>query len=277
MSAGARQPRVVLERRSLASLRRGAAAFRILVALVATAGVAASARLAIAPPAPRVTVVRPQSTYDAAAAFSAEQFARSYLSWGPGTGAGSGRRPASASSDSVSWLEIAATRAAGPDAAGYVVAADTSLHGVVYLELELAARGPGRYALTRYPAFVAAPSPPGAAASLDGAELPALANGQLERVLRRALGHYLDDDRGDLAADLADGAAVSSPTLHLALRQIVRLAAEPTGAVLATLVASDAQGNAYTLTYSVGVVLTGGRWELTSINPGPRSASGPQT
>ena len=277
MNARARNPRVVLERRSLRSLRRGASALRVAIALVAATGVVATTRFAVAPPAPRVTIVRPRPQYDAGGAWAAEQLARGYLTWGP-AGADAGvLQPASANSDSVSWVEVAETHAAGRGVTDYVVAAETSLHGLVYLDLVLETRASGRYALARYPAFVAAPSLTSTAGDLDGSGLPAVTDTQLERVLERALDHYLDADRVDLAADLAAGSVVSPPTLRLALRRIERLAAEPSGAVLATLVATDTEGNAFTLTYRVGLALAGGRWELTSINPDPSSQPGSQT
>ena len=168
-------------------------------------------------------------------------------------------------------------RTVSPTTTDYVVAADTSLHGVVYLELILDHRATGQYALARYPAFVAPPTSPTASVAGDGSTFPTVTNVQLERVLVRALGHFLDADRVDLAADMAPGVPVSPPPIRLTLDHIERLAVEPTGTVLATLVAMDADGTAYTLTYSVGLAFSAGRWEITSINGDPPAGSGPQT
>jgi len=277
VSARARNPRVILQPRSISSLRRRAGVLRLVVVAAAAAGIVATARLAIAPPAGRITIVRPQSQYDPAGAWAAEQFARECLTWGA-TGAGSAVvQPSPGGSDSVSWTDVASTRDIGRGTTEYLVAVDTSLHGVVYLDLVLARRGPGRYAPTRYPALVAAPDAPSAGTDLDTPALPSVANAQLERVLERALGHYVGADTTDLAADLAPDAVVSPPSLRLALRRIEHLAVEPSGVVLATLVATDAQGNAYTLTYGVGLTFAGDRWELTAINADPSSRSGRQT
>jgi hypothetical protein len=265
MNVRAGGARVVLEPRSLRSLRGAASLLRLAIAAVVLAFVAAGARAAIDPPTPSVRVVRSRPSYDPSGAWAAEQLVRSYLTWGPGTAGDGAVQPAPGSSDSLVWLEIAAARAIGPATTDYVVAADTSLHGVVYVELVLDRRASG-YALARYPAFISAPPAAGGTGAIAQPRLPIVANGQLERVLERALGHYLAGDTVDLAADLAPGASVMPPALRLVLGRVERLSVEPSGAVLATVVALDREGNAYTLSYSVGLTLAAGRWELTSIN-----------
>jgi hypothetical protein len=42
---------------------------------------------------------------------------------------------------------------------------------------------------------------------------------------------------------------------------------EPSGAVLATVVAGDAGGDAFTLAYEISVRALAGRWEITRIEP----------
>ena len=212
-----------------------------------------------------------------AGAWAAEQVARDYLTWGPEGPESASVQPASASTDRLAWVEIAVIRTLGPATTDYVVAADTSLHGVVYLELMLDRRATGQYTLARYPAFVAPPISPSTSGDSEGVGLPTVMNVQLERVLVRGLGHFLDADRVDLAADMAAGVTVSPPPIRLTLNHIERLAVEPSGTVLATLVATDAEGTAYTLTYSVGLAFSAGRWEITSINGDSSTASGPQT
>jgi hypothetical protein len=46
---------------------------------------------------------------------------------------------------------------------------------------------------------------------------------------------------------------------------VVRLAVEPSGVVLATLLAADVRGDLFTLAYEFTLRQIGGRWEITRI------------
>ncbi|MGD0198252.1 MAG: hypothetical protein ABSC56_10160 [Solirubrobacteraceae bacterium] len=213
-------------------------------------------------------VVRPQADNYSAGAWVATQFARRYLTWRSGAAlpGSSEVSPALGTHDAVAWAEVAGSSLAGT-AANFLVAADTSLHGLIYLDIALRRLPGGQYSLAHFPAIVAAPSGSSAGGALDGARLPSVANRALEIVVRRALANYLSGASAELAADLAPGSRIETPGIRLALQAVERLAVEPSGAVLATVVASDGEGDNYTLSYTVAVTLEAGRWELRSINP----------
>jgi hypothetical protein len=70
------------------------------------------------------------------------------------------------------------------------------------------------------------------------------------------LRNYLERSAANLEADLAPGASVTLPTLALRLRDVRALewiAGPGSGAVLATLTATDSHGAAYTLAYELGI------------------------
>ena len=130
----------------------------------------------------------------------------------------------------------------------------------------LTATNDGAAVLTHYPALVAGPVPL-PAHDLDAGALPALANTQAVAMLERALRNYIGGSCQNLAADLAAGAMVDAAEPGLTLRSIQRLAIEPSGAVLATVLAADAGGTEFTLAYTVDLAQFGGRWEITELQP----------
>lgn len=281
--APAPRARVTIESRRLWSLRVSLAATRWLLYAAALAGIAATARNAIAPAAAAPAVSRPAAPVagDAAAAqWFALRFARAYLGWSgdlggheaalvpflaAGTSPDAGLAPAPHTAEAVGWDAIADARPGAAGATEYTVAVGTASGAVRYLALAVGdgARGPR---LLRYPALVGAPVT-GAAASLDGAALPALAEPALAAVLDRALRNYLAASAENLAADLAPGAMVAPVAPGLSLRTVVRLAVAGPRDVLATVVAADATGTTYTLAYEIAVSQLGGRWEITQIEP----------
>jgi len=279
MSSGENQAHVTVQRRRLRSLRITLGATRWVLYAVALVGVASAARNAVAPPrAQRVIEPAPRQS-DVGAEWFALSFARAYLTWSsdPSTRAAAlrpfldgaddpdvGLAPAAGSAEQVSWLAVSGERD-GPDGMhDYTVAAGTGGGGVRYLSVAVAKAPGGAEFLARYPALVTAPTP-ARAGELDGARLPTLNNAAVAAVLDRAARNYVDSSSDNLAADLAGGATVVPVEAGLTLRSLLRLAVEPSGAVIATLLAADARGDLFTLAYEFTVRQIGGRWEITRI------------
>jgi hypothetical protein len=170
------------------------------------------------------------------------------------------------SAEQVRWLAIAGERNGAGGEQDYTVAADTGSGSVRYVEVAVARRTDGSEVLAHYPAFVGGPTP-GRASGLDGAALPTVTDPAVVAVLDRALRNYVGSSEQNLAADLAPGALVDPIALGLSLRDVQRLAVEPSGAVLATVIAGDAGGDAFTLAYEISVKELAGRWEITRIEP----------
>jgi hypothetical protein len=258
---------------------------RHLLVLLSIAGIAASARYAIAPPAPAVasapTGQLPQP--EMAAAAYAVLFARRYLTWsaaepqasasaleafvGPSMEGGAGLQLPSGGEQHVEWAEAVQQRLAAPGEYVYTIAAQTSLAGLVYLTVPIARTASGALALAGYPAFVGAP------ATLP-AELPAhlreVSDPALATVVRRALRNYLAASASELAADLTPDARVSLPTMALTLDGVERLDwAQQGSAVLATVQAQEERGVHYTLAYELDVQLEQGRWEISAVQTDP--------
>jgi hypothetical protein len=272
---------VVVQTRSMRSLRWSLGLTRWLLYALVAVGVLADIRFALLPPAPRMLVRVVQDVNDSGGQWFADEFARAYLSWGPDPAAREralapylgpsadpnlGVRPTPGATQVVESAQVASRRQVGDDTVGYTVAVLTSTDGLIYLEVDVTRVGSNRYALTHFPAIVAAPSV-GRAGELDAAELPVVTNGALRSVLDRALKNYLIGSVQDLDADLANGALVTPPSLPLTLEQVWRLAVEPSGAIIATVLAQDRNGTTYTLSYTVGAVRRSGRWEISMIAP----------
>lgn len=273
--------RVVVQPRSLRSLRCSLALTRWVFYVTAAVGVAATVRFTIVPPTIRGCVYNAPTVNDPGAEWFAEQFARAYLSWtsnlaarergltpflGASSNQGGGIIPARDSDQQVESVGIARGVMAYDGTVEYTVAVQTSRLGLLYLAVDVARAAHGRYLLVDYPAIVGAPAFETTAA-LDGPGLPVVTNRALETTLDRALSDYLDSSTQSLRDDLAPGASVESPTPALALDEVQHLAVEPSGVILATVVASDRLGDSYTLDYTVGAVLRSGRWEVSAIGP----------
>jgi hypothetical protein len=279
MSSGANQAHVTVGRRRLRSLRISLGATRWVLYAVALVGVVSAARNAVAPPRAQRVIASGSRQSDAGAEWFALSFARAYLTWSSDPtvheaalrafvdGADDsdvGLAPATGSAEQVSWLAVAGERD-GPDGVhDYTVAAGTGGGAVRYLSVGVAKAAGGEEVLARYPALVTAPTP-SPAGELDGAELPTLTDAAVIAVLDRAARNYVDSSSDNLAADLATGATVVPVEAGLTLRSLLRLAVEPSGAVLATLLATDARGDLFTLAYEFTVRQIGGRWEITRI------------
>jgi hypothetical protein len=279
MIARPRRARVSLEPRRLWSLRVSLGLTRWVLYAVALVGVVATARNVLLPPRERPVVVRAPRVIDASAQWFALSFTRAYLTWsrdpslhesslspflGPADDPDGGLVPAPGSSQQVLWVAIAGAREASTGEQDFTVAAGVAGKSTRYLTVAVVQGADGRESLARYPALVATPEPARAGA-LDGAGLERVTNSAVIAVLQRALRNYVDSSADNLDADLAPGASVAPIVTGLSLREVRRLAVEPSGAVLASVVAADARGDLYTLAYEVALARFGGRWEITGI------------
>jgi hypothetical protein len=258
---------------------------RYLLGALALAGVLASLRFAVDPPA----AVLPASSEepiqpDLAAQGFATLFARRYLTWqaqepeahrqalepfvGQGIEPDAGMQPPTSGEQHVQWAEVVQARALGHSEHIYTVAAQTDAAGLLYLTVAVAREPDGRLTLAAYPAFIGAPSSgPAAGASEDLKEVQDQA---LATVVRRALSNYLAPSPAELAADLTSDAHVSLPVVGLSLESIVHLRWSPGyGAVIATVLATDPRGARYTLEYELDVTRRAARWEISAIQMSP--------
>jgi hypothetical protein len=271
--------RVTLEPRRLWSLRVSLGLTRWVLYAVALAGVIATVRTTISPPRTRTVVVQAPRVIDAGARWFALSFTRAYLTWSadpsvhqralspfldPAEDPDGGLTPAGGSSQQVLWVAIADAHDGAAGERDYTVAAGIAGGPVRYVAIAVDRSADGREMLARYPALVAAPAP-ARAGSLDGSGLESVSNASVVGVLQRALRNYVDSSADNLAADLAPGAAVAPIVAGLSLRAVVRLAVEPSGAVLASVLAGDSRGDLFTLAYEVTLVRLGGRWEIARI------------
>ena len=281
MSTSSPRGRVTLEPRRLWTLRLSLGATRWVLYAVALCGIAATARNAIAPPLQRLVVVASAPASDPSAQWFALRFVRAYLGWtadlsgherglapflGPAVDPDAGLVPVAGSAEQVRWLAIAGERNGAGGEQDYTVAADTGSGSVRYVEVAVARGTDGSEVLARYPAFIGGPTP-GRASGLDGAALPTVADPAVVAVLDRALRNYVGSSDQNLAADLAPGALVDAVAPGLSLHSVERLVVEPSGAVLATVLAGDRGGSVFTLAYEVSVEQLDGRWEITRIEP----------
>jgi hypothetical protein len=258
---------------------------RYLLAAVATAGLAASARFAIAPPkGPRVVAARhDEPPRDQGAEGFATLFARRYLSWdaaypgtgghvleafgGPGVEPDGGITPPDSGEEHVEWAEVVQERDEGAGQRVFTVATQTDTAGLLYLAVGVARSTNGELQLSGYPALV---GPPIAGHARPAAHLAEVTDRGLETVVERGLRNYLADSPEELAADLARGARVSLPTPALSLESIERLGWTPDGSsVLAVVRAQDGRGVRYTLAYELEVVRAQGRWEISAVEMDP--------
>jgi hypothetical protein len=258
---------------------------RYLMYAVCLAGLAASARFAIAPPKPS-SPPRTQPAplvVDRAAEGYAALFARRYLTWnaaeplasahmlepftGPSVEPGAGLRLPASGEQRVEWLEVVQQREPAPGEHTYTLAAQTDSAGLLYLTVTVARGDNGSLGLAGYPAFVGAP-----------AYGPAMSPGQqheardalLTAVVERALRNYLAGSQSNLAADLTSGARVAAPQQGLTLDSVGHLRWTAAGSsVQAAVQARDPRGVQYALEYELDVAHVGGRWEVSAIQMDP--------
>jgi hypothetical protein len=258
---------------------------RYLLCALSVAGLAASARYAIAPPrapAPIAPKNEPPPRDQAAEAY-AVLFARRYLTWdaaepqsstralsgfaGGGMELDAGRQLPPSGRQRVEWAEVVQQREVAPGEHVYTVAAQTDAAGLLHLTVSVTRVADGSLALSAYPAFIGAPAAASAQLSPHRREAT---DPSLETVVERALRNYLAGSDSELEADLTSGARVSLPALALNLESLQRLDWSPDGrSVVAVLRAQDARGVQYTLAYELDVVHVQGRWEVSAVQMDP--------
>ncbi len=285
MAHDLQRPTVTIASRALWRIRLARELPRYLLCAAAVAGLAASARFAIAPPTPHLSdaAAHVPAPPDAAAEAYAALFARRYLTWnsaepqlsarelepfvGSGMEPGAGLELPPSGEQQVQWAEVVQARAPAPGEHVYTVAAQTSSAGLLYITVPVVRTATGGLALAGYPAFVGAPASGPAQAA---ARLREVTDRSLATVVERALRNYLAASSGELAADLAPGARVSLPGLPLTLESMQRLSWAPgADSVLATVAAQDARGARYTLAYELDVEREQGRWEISAVQMDP--------
>ena len=269
---------------------------RLLLMAASFAGLAASARFAIAPPRPVAGAHAAASapSQDLAAEGFAQLFARRYLTWeasdpeahqralaafvGSGMEAGAGMQvpaggPGQTGEQQVQWTEVVQERTPAAGEHVYTVAAQTDTDGLVYLSVSVRRAADGALALAGYPAFVGAPASEPGGPGAAGGGLREVSDPALQTVVERALRNYLADSGSELQADLTSDARVSLPAQALTLESLQRLdwSAEGGDALIATVQAGDAHGARYTLAYDLDVAQVAGRWEIAAIQVDPDS------
>jgi len=276
---------VTLTARSMWRIRLARELPRYLLQGLAIVGLLASARYAIAPPRPSIMRASTpgQALIDRAGEGFASLFARRYLTWdsrhpeahrqglamflGSSMEPDAGLQPPESASQQVQWTQIVQARDAARGKRVYTVAAQTDASGLLYLSVGVLREADGRLALAGYPAFVGAPT---SGVSAPPKNLREVEDKALETTVGRALRNYLARAESDLAADLAIGAHISLPQSTLALQSIEALNwSAPGRSVLAVVRADDERGAQYTLAYELDVVLTDGRWEISTIQVNP--------
>ncbi len=287
MSSASDRSTVTVTPRSTWRIRLARELPRYLLQALATMGLLASARFAIAPPKPVVAQTRtPGSTLvDRAAEGFASLFARRYLSWdsrnpeahrlalapylNSSTEIEAGLQPPENGEQQVQWTQVVQASRSSLGDHVYTVAVQTDSDGLLYLAVSVVREPGGSLALGEYPAFVGAPVSKAAAFPVRMREIedPALTT-----VVTRAIRNYLAGAESELDADLSVGARVSLPGVPLELMSIDGLNWSSGGHwVLVVVRARDRHGAQYTLCYQLGVISRAGRWEISAIQINPDS------
>jgi hypothetical protein len=259
--------------------------FRYLLAALAIAGLAASARFAIDPPRPAAASasVRAPAPADRAAEGYASLFARRYLTWdaaepqasqralAPFVGGGmepdAGLQLPPSGEQRVEWEEVVQEREPAEGEHVYTLAAQTDTAGLLYLTVSVLRQQDGSLSLAGYPAFV---GPPASAPSEPSPHLREVEDPSLATVVERSLRNYLGASPGELASDLTSGARVSLPGSPLSLESVQHLDwSTGRSSVVAVVQAQDGRGAQYTLAYELDVVDDEGRWEVSAVQMDP--------
>jgi conjugative transposon protein TcpC len=287
VSGGAAGSRVQITTHPLWRLRVMREFPRYLLGALAVAGLAASARFAIAPPRSTalVATLRGPAPRDRAAEGYAVLFTRRYLSWnaaepqagsqalqafsGGGMEADAGLQLPPSGEQRVEWAEVVQQRERQSGDHVFTIAAQTDTAGLLYMTVGVKRTAAGSLALDGYPAFVGAPA---SAPTQPRGHSREVTDPELATVVQRALRNYLAASAGELAADLARGARVSLPGLGLTLASVLGMDWSPDGrSVVAVVLARDARGVAYTLAYELDVAREEGRWEVSAVQMDPNA------
>jgi hypothetical protein len=255
--------RTVRRSRALARAPRhlGTAALAVLVCLglrsllFAPSPVTVSAAPTAATDAPSedlaLRFARAYLTYDAADPSARTEALAPYLLGVDSAGAGFS---ADHGSSQVLWEDVASDQPALRGGRVITVAAQPSgSPAPIFLAITVR-HDPGRpLSVVGYPALVGAP-----AIDTHPAEAPrtSVSDPEVTQVVERVLRNYLVGSAPDLRADLTDDAQVTLPTVSLHVDRVGPVAwisGPGSGAVLATAVAEDDEGDTWTLTYELGI------------------------
>jgi conjugative transposon protein TcpC len=166
-----------------------------------------------------------------------------------------GFNPPRVGSQRVDWADVAQVQ--HPLAGGEIVTVAATLNTArapVYLSVPVRRVSDKAIALAGYPSFVGPPL--SSSPDPDEGDREAVSDGEVTRLVKRALANYLAGNAEDLAADLAQAATVTLPSNPLRLRgveELVWVKGSGGGATLATVSAADGRGGTYTLRYEVGL------------------------
>jgi hypothetical protein len=277
--------RVSVSSRSMRRVRVSAGLTRWVLYTTAAAGLAASARFAIAPPHPPATPPPLVEHRDLAAEGFASQLARSYLTFdgdrpdahraqlasfvGNQLDPDLGLRAPPGRVQRVRWTQVVQSRAGADGSRVYTVAAQTDRAGLLYLSVDVTRGREHALRLDGYPALVGAPLSAPATTAPEGSLRDVVDRG-LRATCQRALRNYLARAADNLHADLTADAAVALPGLSLSLHRLTDLQWAPDGAsVLASVEASDGDGVSYALRYELDVRRVDERWEIAAIQTDP--------
>jgi Conjugative transposon protein TcpC len=242
-------------------------ALLVLVCVMCLAGL----RAILAPAGAAPTASTATTAVDYAEQSFATAFARAYLSYdaartkareralarfvSSGLEADGGFSPPAVGAQRVEWAEV--DQVQRPLAGGAIVTVAAALsteREPVYLSVPVRRLADGAIALAGYPSFVGPPL--SSSPDLEEGARESVIDGEVTRLVKRALANYLAGNAEDLSADLAQAATVTLPPNHLHLRgvqELVWVKSRGGGAVLAIVSAADARGGSYTLRYEVGL------------------------
>jgi hypothetical protein len=277
--------RVSLSSRSMRRIRASARMTRWVLYATATAGLAATARFAIAPPRPPARPVPVVERRDLGAEGFGSQLARAYLTFdgdrpdahraqlasfvGDELDPDLGLRAPPGRSQHVRWTQVVQSRTGADGSRVYTVAAQTDRAGLLYLSVDVARDRDHALRLDGYPALVGAPLSGPASGAPEGT-LRNVADSRLRSTCKRALRNYLARAGDNLNADLTADAVVALPGLALSLRRLTDLQwASDRSSVLASVDASDHDGVTYQLRYELDVRRVDERWEIAAIQSDP--------
>ena len=264
MSAPKISERLGSARRSARADRARARAPRYLFIAALAITSLVGMRTMVSPPSTQSIERSPAPASDESAQSFALEFARAYLSWGPGVSRERALRPFLSSDldydagvstrgrQRVRWAQVAADEPArGGGWTIVIAAAVTTQTAPLYLAVGVERRG-GALALTGYPALVGAPR--SAHAALPGRD--DVASQTLRALGRRVVTNYLAANAQNLAADLAPSARVALPTLSAragSIDSVQWAAGAGSGAIVVTVEAIDARRRRWTLAYELGL------------------------
>lgn len=251
----------------------------VVVAVLCVGGI----RAAVAPrvaEAPALRLPRAPGPDYPAEAF-AQAFARSYLTWSPGSAdgydaavarfasselePGAGLRPPPGGTQSVRWTAVAGDSPRGATRVVTVLVGTTG--GDLTLAVPVQRDSRGLLSIAAYPALV---GPPPANPQPPQSDEPTVADGDLMTVAKRVVTNYLARSPQNLAADLAQDAVVVTPAQPFRATRFDTVTwARPGRTVAVVVEAQRRDGLQMTLRYELAVVRRAGRWlvRVIEINP----------